>query len=607
MKKTLFKVLLPITALLLSSCTFVDWVKDRFFNEPEEQVQKEEKETETPAPEPEPIQVSYPNNPTNIEIPETLPLTIGSFKELSVTYTPSNAKNKSVEWSSSDTSIATVINGKITGISAGFVTITASAKDRKGETITSECNVAVTDPSLISKTTLNYTYDDYMSNTIYAMDNCPLVGNPKLLVIPIWFNDSTDFINMDNREIVRDDIRKAFFGTNTETGWRSVKTFYEEESKGIMSFDGTVADWYETNESYINYISGYDTTETLVDKATTSFFNSHSRKEYDTNNDGYLDGVLLIYAAPDCDNLGYENTNNLWAYTSWLQTAPFATSPVPNVFFWGSYDFMYSAGMDSYEKTGETAYGRGDTRHCKVDAHCFIHEMGHVLGLSDYYDYSGQHSPAGGFSMQDYNVGGHDAYSVISYGWANPYIPTETTTITINDFQSSHDVILLANHEVDSPFDEYLLLELYSPTGLNEHDSEYTYNDRYPTGPKNVGIRLWHVDARLAVWTNRGWSSTLTSNPTVGNVYHATSNTYSDYTGLALGKDYNLLQLIKRDGVGEMLSNGALFYVGQSFRMSDYSNQFVKSQRMNNGENLGWTFTVGALDNTSAAITVTKL
>ena len=604
MKKVLLKVLLPITTLLLSSCTFVDWVKDRFIKDSGETQEKEEQETITPKPEPTPI--SYPDNPTTIRIPETLPLTVGSSKELSVTYTPSETQNKSVEWSSEDASIATVLNGKITGISVGFTKITASAVDRTGLLITSECNVVVTDPTSVSKTALNYTYDDYTAHNAYKIDNCPLVGNPKLLVIPIWFNDSTEFINNDNREIVRDDIRKAFFGSNADTGWRSVKTYYEEESKGLMSFDGTVADWYEINESYTNYLYGYDKTETLLTTASNSFFETHSRNEYDTNDDGYIDGVLLIYAAPDCDNLGFESTNNLWAYCSWLESFPNTTNPVPNVFFWGSYDFMYSSGVDSYEKTGETSYGRGDTRFCKVDAHCFIHEMGHVLGLSDYYDYNGQNSPAGGFSMQDYNVGGHDAYSVMAYGWAEPYIPNETTTYVINDFQSSHDMILLANHEVNSPFDEYLLLELYSPTGLNEHDSTHSYHNRYPTGSKKVGIRLWHVDARLTRWTIKGWSKTLTTDPTKGDVYHATSNS-SGTTSLPLGEDYNLLQLIRQNGAGGPMGSGSLFYAGDTFTMNDYSNQFVKSQKMNDENKLGWSFSVDALDETSAAITVTKL
>lgn len=613
MKRPLIKVLLPITALLLSSCSFVDWFKNVFSKD--EPTQKEEKET----PELEPEQKVYPENPIEIHVIDSLPLTIGQTKPVTISYNPEDTTNKEVEWSSLNPEIATYSNGQVTAVSPGKTKIVASAKNRLGEPIKSECDVVVTDPSAISKTTLKYTYDEYNTYSAYGTDNTPLVGNPKLLVIPIWFNDSDTFIATSRREDVRDDIKKAFFGTNEETGWRSLKTYYEEESKGTIEVGGTVTNWYELSEGYQEYAPDSKTykTRNLVLNASTAYFDNSSEtpQDYDSNNDGYLDGVMLIYAAPDNSNLGDASAGNLWAYTSWLTPAPSIENPVPNVFFWGSYDFMYSAGMDAYARTESSMAGRGDTRHCKIDSHCYIHEMGHAFGLQDYYDYSGQYNPAAGFSMQDMNVGGHDPYSLMAFGWAKPYIPTKTSTIIINDFQSSYDMILLANHSVDSPFDEYLLLELYTPTGLNQFDSDYQYNDRYPKGPKKVGIRVWHVDARLTYWTGYSFSKTLTTNPTRGDVYHAMSNTYyAEWMSAGyyspLGKDYadyNTLQLIKRDGKNPYLSNSALFEFGSSFTMSKYNEQFVNSQKMNDGKSLRWSFTVDALDETSAAITVTKL
>ena len=610
-KRPLIKVLLPITALLLSSCSFVDWFKDKF-SKNEQTEEKEEQKHEESSP------TFLPENPTEIDIEDSLPLIIGQSKSLSVTYSPVDTTNKNVEWTSANPNVATVTNGEVTGIGAGQTKVTASAVNRLGERIVSECNVVVGEENSISKSTLLYTYDEYNTYSAYGFDNTPLAGNPKLLVIPIWFNDSDTFISMDYREYVRDDIRKAFFGTNEETGWRSVKTFYEEEAKGAITLEGTVAEWHELTESYEDYLPAsmgqYKTQELLISASTAYFANhtSESRTDYDSNNDGFLDGVILIYAAPDYNNLGLDS-GNLWAYTSWTLDVPQVGNPVPNIFFWGSYDFMYSSGIDAYSRTELSAYGRGDTRHCNVDAHCFIHEMGHAFGLQDYYDYSGQHSPAGGFNMQDMNVGGHDAYSVMAFGWAKPYIPTESQTIIINDFQSSHDMILLANHEVTSPFDEYLLLELYSPTGLNKFDSDYHYSDRYPLGPRNTGVRVWHVDARLTQWTGYSWSKTLTTNPTDGDVYHAMSNTYyATWTNAysPLGKDYadyNTLQLIRREGRSPYMGNSSLFNYGSSFTQNAYAEQFVRTQRMNDGKALGWSFSVDALDETSAAITVTKL
>ncbi len=496
----------------------------------------------------------------------------------------------------------------------GNHTVTVSYT-KGGVTKTTTYSITVSD---ITKTHLNYTYDDYMSHNAYSnMDNCPLSGNPKLLIIPVWFSDSSSFISASSKEKVRSDIQKVYLGTNEETGWRSVKTFYEEESKETMSLTGTVSGWYDTKTSYTNYGSSTSSTKSLVSSAVTWYFDTYnksdSRKNYDTNGDGYMDGVMLIYAAPDKQQSGFGSYSNLWAYCFWTGQSSSTSSPNPNVFFWASYDFMYGSNTAVSGSSGK--FYNGDTSHCNLDGHTFIHEMGHVLGLEDYYDYGdGNYSPAGGFSMQDYNVGGHDPYSVMAYGWADPYVPTKSMTITINDFQSSHDMILLANHPVTSVFDEYILLELYTPTGLNELDSIYQYDEYYPQGPNVPGIRLWHVDARLTRWTGSDWSTTLTTNATSSNVYHAMSNSYDEEEyGSVLGSsyyDYNILQLIRQDGGSYRpqytLSSSSLFKQSSSFSMSSYSSQFKKGTSMNNGSALGWTFTVTLVSSTSATINLVK-
>ena len=504
--------------------------------------------------------------------------------------------------------------------SAGDYTVTVSYSENT-VTKTATYSLSVVAKGSISKTHLPYTYDDYMGHNIYTLDNCPLSGNPKLLIIPVWFTDSDTFIATGNKENVRSDIQKAYLGTNAETGWRSVKSYYEEESQNILSLTGTVSGWYECGVSSStagNSASGQSTTTSMVSSAVDWYFGTYntsdSKSNYDTNGDGYLDGVMLIYAAPDYSCYGGSSYSNLWAYCFWLQgSAGTASNPEPNVFFWASYDFMYN-NSTSLSRTGKTNYGRGDNSHCILDSHTFIHEMGHVLGLEDYYDYgNNSYKAAGGFSMQDYNVGGHDPYSVMAYGWANPYIPTESMTITIQDFQSSHDLILLANHSVTSPFDEYMLLELYTPTGLNELDSNYSYLGYYPKGPTTPGIRLWHVDARLASTTDyEHWS--LATNPTIDKVHHLMSNSYDGDHASIFGSsyyNYNILQLIRNSTTetytpSSTLSSNSLFKQSNSYSQSTYSSQFYGGTNMNNGSPLGWTFTVDSLSSSSATITLTK-
>ena len=65
--------------------------------------------------------------------PTSAIIEIGQTEQLTAAVLPSDADNKEVEWSSSDTSVATVdANGLVTGVAKGEATITATAKDGSG-------------------------------------------------------------------------------------------------------------------------------------------------------------------------------------------------------------------------------------------------------------------------------------------------------------------------------------------------------------------------------------------------------------------------------------------------------------------------------------------
>ena len=77
-------------------------------------------------------------------------LTEGESLTLAATINPSNAANKNVSWKSSNTSVATVSNGKVTAIKAGSATIIVTTEDG-GKTATCvvtviEVNHTITEP-----------------------------------------------------------------------------------------------------------------------------------------------------------------------------------------------------------------------------------------------------------------------------------------------------------------------------------------------------------------------------------------------------------------------------------------------------------------------------
>ena len=80
---------------------------------------------------------------TSVSLNRTsLTLEIGESETLTVTVLPSNATDKTISWTSSAQSVATVADGNITAIGSGTATITATTSNGK----TATCTVTVNDP-----------------------------------------------------------------------------------------------------------------------------------------------------------------------------------------------------------------------------------------------------------------------------------------------------------------------------------------------------------------------------------------------------------------------------------------------------------------------------
>lgn len=78
----------------------------------------------------------------------------GSTQTLTATVSPTNAANKTITWSTSNSKVATVSGGKVTAVAAGTATITAKSSNGK----TASCTVTVKNPSTtVSSVTLSNT------------------------------------------------------------------------------------------------------------------------------------------------------------------------------------------------------------------------------------------------------------------------------------------------------------------------------------------------------------------------------------------------------------------------------------------------------------------
>lgn len=91
------------------------------------------------------VDVKEPTKVSSIELSETeAALEIGEELTLTASVLPDNADKKSVIWSSTNTDVATIINGVVTAVAPGECVITCTSSD--GSNVSAECHIVVNEP-----------------------------------------------------------------------------------------------------------------------------------------------------------------------------------------------------------------------------------------------------------------------------------------------------------------------------------------------------------------------------------------------------------------------------------------------------------------------------
>ena len=124
----------------------------------------------------------------------TLNISKGQSKTLTATIVPSNADNKSLQWSSSDTSVATVDqNGKVTAVKGGTATIYATATDGSGTKGSCAVSVEEINVSDITLSPVSLTLTKGQSKTLSATVSPSNAQNKTLQ----WFTDNHTIASVD--------------------------------------------------------------------------------------------------------------------------------------------------------------------------------------------------------------------------------------------------------------------------------------------------------------------------------------------------------------------------------------------------------------------------
>lgn len=333
----------------------------------------------------------------------------------------------------------------------------------------------------------------------------PSEGDQKIIVVPVDFSD----YKVDKLEIGKstyiENLNKAFFGVSNNNAYVSVSEYFNRSSYGKLRLSGKVCDQFFRFPKSVSEINYNKTSRDIIVKDIYPELVKWYKSIYNDIADYEVSGLkgnfvpfYLVYTYPATNK---DSSDFFWAYT-------FSSTPLS----WSSYSFM------------NTAYG-------EPDAHTFIHEMGHMFGLEDYYPSSNAEvvelvDPAGRIDMMDCSIGDETSFSKMMLNWTRPYYATDSCEIAIRPFTESGDVILIGNDWNKTVFDEYYLIEFYSPTGLNTYD--VSVGNSEATLPCLPGIKIYHVDARLAYVDlkrkPKDYCEDGVDDPTSSNIYFAHDN-----------------------------------------------------------------------------------
>lgn len=173
--------------------------------------------------------------PTGIKLNvSSVSVDLGKTYTLTASVSPDNATDKTVTWSSSNTAVATVKNGTITGKTAGTATITA----KTGNGITASCRVTVVNPVIavtgISLSADSATVKTGESYTLTAVVSPENASNKNVT----WSSSAPDIASVNNGVVTGIEKGTAVITARTDNGKTAACTI-TVTSSGALSLSST--------------------------------------------------------------------------------------------------------------------------------------------------------------------------------------------------------------------------------------------------------------------------------------------------------------------------------------------------------------------------------
>lgn len=311
--------------------------------------------------------------------------------------------------------------------------------------------------------------------------NLPSLGEGKLLILYVDFPDCQyDYLPST------DEIEEIAFGAEDTSDanypFDSMTAFYDRSSKGAMQLSGK-AFHYTAQKNVADYADIAGRHE-LLRETMRALDENADYTQFDGDNDGYIDAALLAVPKAAGDD-------NWWP----------CAGPLGDEYF--TVDGMKVGHLITGNAQIESATDYSNFNRT------YLHEMGHCMGLPDYYlyhgsDAEGMHGTAGSELMDD-ATSDFNCVSKLQLGWYKDdqiaiFDNSMTSaTYTLSNAQTdSGNVLVIPCGDLDSRYhSEYMLVE-YATRDANNSKPGWWVNIAN-------GIRVYHVDATL--YDNGWWTS----------------------------------------------------------------------------------------------------
>lgn len=318
------------------------------------------------------------------------------------------------------------------------------------------------------KSQVNRIHLDGHNVTYISKKNGKVVGDRKALIILAEFPDNKFHYESKDFDLL---FNMPNYSINNATG--SVMDYFNEVSEGQLSLISTIIGPFITQRKMAYYgknanAGGGDANPFALFQEALSYAESTvNLKEYDCDEDGFIDNIHIIYA-------GYGEEAGASANTIWAHECTF--TPI---------DIGSDLKIDRYSCSPELRDNNGNTI-TTIGPPC--HEICHALGAMDFYDTD--YSERGeylGTSVWDIMASGSWNNGGATPAWPNPYVRAY-------NFGWSEPELLSKNGSYD--FCEISKKKIYRINTTEDNDyflMEYRDGRYFSSSDPGSGILIFHI------------------------------------------------------------------------------------------------------------------